>query len=79
MSEQKYRMLEEWEELKEDLGNFSKNPYEWLESELERLIIPPESGGVASFHRVQQRDLKNLLGIFKMVNGIYSPRLKKKI
>ena len=75
MSEQKYKILEDWPQLHEDLENFSKNPYKWLESELEREIIPPESERVSSRHHIQQRNLRNLLGIFKMVNERYSPRL----
>lgn len=75
MSEQKYKILEDWPQLHEDLESFSKNPYKWLESELEREIIPSESEGVSSRHHIQQRNLRNLLGIFKMVNERYSPRL----
>ena len=75
MSEQKYTILENWSQLQEDLDTFLKNPYKWLESTLEREIIPPESEGLAMRHHIQQRNLRTLLSIFKMVNERYSSRL----
>jgi len=75
MSEQKYKILEVWPQLQDDLESFSENPYKWLASELEREIIPPESDGVQRMRHIQQEKLRNLLGIFKMVNENYSPRL----
>lgn len=75
MSEEKYSILEDWSGLKEDMTEFLPNPYKWLESKLEQVIVPPESAGVPSFIKSERRNLRNLLDILKTVNAIYSPRL----
>ncbi len=75
MNEEKYKILDFWPRLQEDLESFSKNPYKWLESELEGLTIPPESRGVRSLNANQHIELKKLVEVFKMVNKTYSPRL----
>jgi hypothetical protein len=76
MSEQKLSILEDWLGLKEDMTAFLPNPYKWLESELEKAILPPESEGSEMLGRFERRNLRNLLDILKTVNATYSPSLK---
>jgi len=61
------------------MTEFLPNPYKWLESKLEQMIVPPESEGVPRLRKLQQQNLRDLLDILKTVNAIYSPSLKIKI
>ena len=76
MSEQKYSILDDWAGLKEDMTEFLPNPYKWLESKLEQVIVPPESSGLPRELKMERHNLGNLLDILKTVNTIYSPSLK---
>ena len=75
MSEVKYTVLEIWPALKEDMTKFLSNPYKWLESKLEQVIVTPESSGIPRELKMERHNLGNLLDILKTVNAIYSPRL----
>ena len=75
MSRQKLSIMEDWLDLKEDMTEFLQNPYKWLEGELGKAIVPPESEGAHMLLKQERLKLKNLLDILKLVNTIYSPSL----
>jgi len=74
MSEE-YTIVHQWDKVKTDFTEFLRQPYEYVEKELKRILKARTEEGLLN-RAVTLQDFKSVVDILEQLNTIYTPRLK---
>jgi len=70
-----YTIVHQWDKVKPDFTEFLRQPYEYVEKELKRILDALVSARVGERAEVLE-DFRSVVDILEKLNSIYTPRLK---
>ena len=70
-----YTIVHQWDKVKPDFTEFLRQPYEYVEKELRR-ILDALRGGDSGNRASAFQDFESVVDILEQLNSIYTPRLE---